>query len=78
MIKRIHTVPLSVSVGSCPFITVGELGANLEYLSIILKLRILLFLYLLECVEVDEGVAYGVGEDQLLKVIHKGHLAPKT
>ena len=70
MIKRIHTVPLSVSVGSCPFITVGELGANLEYLRIILKLRILLFLYLLECVEVDEGVTNSVSEDQLLKVVH--------
>ena len=70
MVKRTLTVPLSVSVGSCPFITMGELGANLEYLRIILKLRILLFLYLLECVEVDEGVTNSVSEDQLLKVVH--------
>ena len=35
MVKRTLTVPLSFSVGSCPFITLGELGANVEYLGII-------------------------------------------
>ena len=73
----ILTVPLSASVGGVPFITIGELGANLEYLGIMSRGEGFGFL-LLECVEVDEGVAHGVGEDQLLKVIHKGHLAPKT
>ena len=70
VIKRIRTDPLSLSVGSCPFITVGELGANLEYLRIIAKWRISLFLYLLECVEVNEGVTDSVSEDQLLQVVH--------
>ena len=66
MKDRKRTVPLSASVGSCPFITMGELGANLEYLHIIDEYYIILFCSILECVEVDEGVADSVCEDQLL------------
>ena len=39
------TVPLSASVGGVPFITIGELGANLEYLGIMSRVKVLVSSY---------------------------------
>ena len=48
MLKKkevILTVPLFASVGGVPFITIGELGANLEYLGIMSEMKVLVSSY---------------------------------